>query len=297
MKILFGEKNKKKDVTNICMKRLLFNNKILIPSGAIEKIKIFKLPMNKYNNHKKITLINNEKELVLSNDYDIIIDISNNKINIFDINYLYQKLSCIHFNLKFLFGNIKEEIPEQLMSIRYLKGNEKVLEIGGNLGRNSLVISSILEDDKNLVVLESNKTIANKLIKNRDINNYNFHIESSALSKIKLIQKSWNTYPSEELKEGFKFVDIISYEELQSKYKIIFDTLVLDCEGAFYYILRDMPEILNNIKLIIMENDYHNIEHKKYIDNILIKNNFVREYKLAGEWGPCKDFFFEVWKK
>lgn len=297
MKILFGEKNKKKDVTNICMKKLLFNNKILIPSGAVEKIKLFKLPINKYNNHKKITLINNERELVLSNDYDIIIDLLTNKVNIVDGNYLDQKLSCIHFNLKFLFGDIKHELPEQLMSVRYLKGNEKVLEIGGNLGRNSLVISSILTDDKNLVVLESNKIIANKLIKNRNINNHNFYIEPSALSKKKLIQKGWDTIPSDTLKPGFVFIDTIMYEELQSKYKIIFDTLVLDCEGAFYYILRDMPEILNNINLIIMENDYHNIEHKKYVDDILIKNNFVIDYKLAGGWGPCKDFFFEVWKK
>ena len=29
-----------------------------------------------------------------------------------------------------------------------------------------------------------------------------------------------------------------------------------------------MPEILDNIKLIIMENGYTNIEHKIYIDNI-----------------------------
>jgi hypothetical protein len=53
--------------------------------------------------------------------------------------------------------------------------------------------------------------------------------------------------------------------ELKEKYPINFDTLVLDCEGAFYYILMDYPEILHGINLIIMENDYHSIDHKKYI--------------------------------
>ena len=59
----------------------------------------------------------------------------------------------------------------------------------------------------------------------------------------------------------------------------------------------DMPQILNNIKLIIMENDYHDISKKNYIDEILINHNFYRDYKECGGWGPCRDNFFEVWKK
>jgi hypothetical protein len=31
------------------------------------------------------------------------------------------------------------------------------------------------------------------------------------------------------------------------------NTLVLDCEGAFYWILKDMPDILNNIEKILMD--------------------------------------------
>jgi hypothetical protein len=71
----------------------------------------------------------------------------------------------------------------------------------------------------------------------------------------------------------------------------------LDCEGAFYNILRDMPEILNNIKLIIMENDYQDIKLKTFIDDILIKQNFKVDYQQRGGWGPCEDRFFEVWIK
>jgi hypothetical protein len=71
----------------------------------------------------------------------------------------------------------------------------------------------------------------------------------------------------------------------------------LDCEGAFYYILTDMPNILNNIILIIMENDYHDITHKNYIDTVLKQNGFHVEYSEAGGWGPCSERFFEVWKR
>jgi FkbM family methyltransferase len=195
------------------------------------------------------------------------------------------------------YGYFNEEIPEQQMAVRFLKGHEKVLEIGGNIGRNSLVIASILTNDNQLVTLESNTSIANQLLENRNLNHFSFHIENSALSNRKLIQKNWETIPSDVLKEGYNWVNTISFHALQQKYNIEFDTLVLDCEGAFYYILMDMPEILNNIQLIIMENDYWDISHKKYIDETLIKNKFSRMYHENGGWGPCYTHFFEVWKK
>jgi hypothetical protein len=58
----------------------------------------------------------------------------------------------------------------------------------------------------------------------------------------------------------------------------------------------DMPEILDNINLIIMENDYNDISQKKYIDEILKSNNFSVDYVESGGWGPCHNNFFEVWK-
>ena len=59
----------------------------------------------------------------------------------------------------------------------------------------------------------------------------------------------------------------------------------------------DMPEILNNVNLMIMENDYRDITHKKYIDEIFKKNNFRVHYSEAGGFGPCEHIFFEVWKR
>lgn len=210
---------------------------------------------------------------------------------------VFYKLVGIHSNLKIKHGKFDDELPEQQMSVKYLTGNEKVLEIGGNIGRNSLIISSILADSSNLVVLETDAYISKQLNENRIINYFNFHIENSALSKRKLIQKGWDTIVSDVLLEGYKPVNCITWKELNNKYKLRFDTLVLDCEGAFYFILMDMPEILTNIKLIIMENDYHDIAHKQYVDKILKKNKFYIDYTEKGGWGCCQDNFFEVWLK
>ena len=209
------------------------------------------------------------------------------------------KLKNIQDSLIIHHGSFNEELPEQKMAVRYLSGNEKVLEIGGNVGRNSLIIAKILNQNgnSNLVTLECDRGIANQLHENRTINNLNFVIVNAALSKKKLIQQGWNTKVSDVLEDGYKKVNIISFQQLLSKYNINFDTLVLDCEGAFYYILMDMPEILNNINLIIMENDYLDISHKNYIDDILKKNNFYVDYSESGGWGPCYNNFFEVWKK
>jgi len=205
----------------------------------------------------------------------------------------------IHSKLMLKYGSFEEELPEQKMSVKFLTGNEKVLEIGGNIGRNSLVIAYILNKNNNndFVVLESNFNIYNQLVENRNLNNFNFHIENAALSKRPLIQKGWDTIPSSVVLDGYSPVNIINYDELKNKYKIDFDTLVLDCEGAFFYILMDMPEILDNIKLIIMENDYKDINEKIYINKILTEKKFNRIYVEAGGWGYCYNCFFETWSK
>lgn len=207
------------------------------------------------------------------------------------------KLNQIQNKLKILHGSFNEETVEQKLSVKYLEGEERILEIGGNIGRNSLVIASILKNQKNLVVLESDQKIAINLQENKELNSFEFIIEPSALSKRKLIQKGWNTYPSEILQEGFKWIDTITFDSLQKKYEINFDTLVVDCEGAFYYIMLDSPEILENIKLIIIENDFQTLQEKIFVDNILSKSNFNLVHAEAGGWGPCSRNFYEVWKK
>ena len=293
MKILYGSSiTNSIDVTNICLSQLTKNNIIHIPDGDHNRANLFTDPLP--GTLKKIFILNDDN--IREYDISLKVDINITDITIQTIN-ITQQIENIHSKLNIKYGKLSDELPEQKMSVRYLKGNEKVLEIGGNIGRNSLVIASILKDPTNLVTLECDINIAKQLIENRDLNNLNFYVEKSALSNRSLIQKGWDTIPSDTLIDGYTWVDTITFNNLKMKYNIEFDTLVLDCEGAFYYILMDMPEILNNIKLIIMENDYSDISKKKYVDEILIKNNFYIDYQESGGWGPCFENFFEVWKK
>ena len=117
-----------------------------------------------------------------------------------------------------------------------------------------------------------------------------------------LIQRGWDTIVSDTVLDGYTKVNTISLEELKEKYQIAFDTLILDCEGAFFYILQDMPSILNGIKMVIMENDYFDITHKQFIDTKLKEGGFKCVYteSLGPGWEhkkfTCEKEFFQVWK-
>jgi FkbM family methyltransferase len=218
-----------------------------------------------------------------------------------------QQLTDLHSKLKLNYGNFSEEYPEQEMAVMYIKPDDIVLEIGGNIGRNSCIIGSLLNDSKNLVVFESFNTYAQQLKENRDLNNLSFHIEDCAISKCDLYQKHWDTKPVDEMYsrdfiERTK-VKTSTWSDIKDKYdNLLFNTLVADCEGALYYILRDEPTFLENFKKIIIENDFKDLNHKLSVDEEFKKFNFKRVYVKAIDSCPSmfdnvKEFFFEVWEK
>nr|QPI16584.1 MAG: hypothetical protein NIOZUU159_00075 [Virus NIOZ-UU159] len=303
MKILYGIENNNIDVTEICFSKLVYENNIIIPPKDGNRAQLFTDPLDGIL--KKIFISTDNYLSEYDEDNMIKINIINKTIEVFDDNTIEKNIDSIHSKLKFNHGSLKDEYPEQSMAIRYLTGHEKVLEIGGNIGRNSMLIGYILgmKNNNNMVVLEPDEDIAKKLYENRDLNNFNFNIEVSALSKRKLIKKKgdWRSVVSDKVLENHANLNTITLDDLNAKYNIEFDTLVLDCEGAFYYILMDMPEILNNINLIIMENDFCTMEHKNYVDQILKKNKFFVHYSesLIAPWGwqPGYDNFYEVWMK
>lgn len=212
-----------------------------------------------------------------------------------------QKLQELHSILKINHGSFDDEYPEQVMSILYIKPDDIVLELGGNIGRNSCIIASLLNNSKNLLVIETDNDNVSKLRENRDLNNLQFFIEDAALSKTELIQKGWNTKPKEsatnEEMRLWKPIKTISWQQLNNKYNLIFDTLVADCEGALYYILRDEPTFLENFKKIIIENDFTDHQHKDFVDNLFKKFNFKTVYTQPHPFAPNHHNFYEVWMK
>lgn len=277
------------DVTEIVYEKCIMNDTLVIPSGDMNRYNIFNADPT-IGIVKEIRVVLNGEIFHFEHDKNIEINL-NNSIP------FTRRLFQLQSKIKLDFGSFLDEYVEQTFAVKYICPSSSVLELGGNIGRNSMIIASILNDDKKLVTLETDPNSVEKLIINRDKNGFLFFIEPHALSKRKLIQKGWDTIPSDVVLDGYYSVSSISFDELEKKYEIKFDTLVVDCEGALYYILQDNPELLSNIKTVIMENDYHNIEHKKYVDKILQKYGLSIAFQQCGGWGPCADFFYEVWKR
>ena len=145
------------------------------PSYGTQKTIFVKLNnVNYYFDNRLNTYIDTLNKLVFS-DTNVPSSIQNMFVHSIEHTIRHLRLKK---QLKIDFGNFDEELPEQLMVCKYLTGDEKVLEIGGNIGRNSLIIGSILnsKNNDNFVVLECNSDSCDKLIHNRDINNLKFNI-------------------------------------------------------------------------------------------------------------------------
>lgn len=312
MKIFYGIDNEHADVTLKCYQDLMTDNIICIPNTERSRFLLFGDPV--YGKLKEIVIVNDNGKLTTYDHTKIVyIDTIHDKIYENDdipdhIQYIYsdsdKKLEIIHKNVTLKYGSMQDELPEQRIAVRFLTGNERVLELGSNVGRNSMVIAYILKQKNNhkFVTLECDPESVKMLEENMKANGFKFHIVSAALSKRRLIQKGWNTIESDVDVDGFKRVETVTLKDINKKYRVNFDTLIVDCEGAFYYILMDMPEILNNVKMIIMENDYHDPEHKKYVDSILKKNKFIVAYHEPltthnGLFPHCRDQFYQVWKR
>jgi len=297
MQFYYGTSNTTINITDLVMSKCMSNNKIYIPMDDVTRSNVFTDPL--WGIVKSVFVHNEGIITEIHNNVYAIINLDTNEIQQIHREEIDNKLNKIHSSLSFVGGSLDFEYPEQMMATIFLKGKEKVLEIGANIGRNAMIIASILENDAaQFVTMECDLNTCKNLYQNKDINDFHFNVEPCALSKRNLIQKGWDTIVSDVVLPGYTNVNTITYEQLLNKYNINFDTLVLDCEGAFYYILQDMPEILDNVNLIIMENDYYDITHKKYIDTVMVSKGLSCVYTQSWSVPRCCNLnFFEVWKK
>lgn len=268
---------------------------------------------DKFNNKKDFSQIINDRKNILEKNINTIMTYSTIKYWYKNYGIHYQdtrtRLSEYHKRIIISYGDLREEFVEQYLVMKYITSSDTILEIGGNIGRVSCLLSTIIDNGNNLLVLECDNLSYKKLLQNKIQNNLHFNIENKALSNIDLYQLGWNTYTVDESKnldpESFsqlKKVETITLNEINKKYNIDFNTLIIDCEGSFYYIIQSFPNILNNICKIIIENDYPTWERKQFVEDILSKHNFetVETIPLSEEYHHfhpdklIRDNFYQV---
>ena len=82
-----------------------------------------------------------------------------------------------------LIMNYDYEVQEQALLNKYLLPDDRVLELGGNIGTSSILIDKILNNKKQHVTVEPNLDIVKTLERNKDLNNCNFEIVPGIISK------------------------------------------------------------------------------------------------------------------
>jgi hypothetical protein len=118
----------------------------------------------------------------------------------------------------------------------------------------SCVINHNLRSQTHHVVIEPAAQVISALKLNRDSHHAKFHIFNGVVALAPMtirgdgISRWTETSSSSE-------VPHITIEELQKRYKMTFNCLVADCEGALGQFVRDFPMFFDSLDTVLYERD------------------------------------------
>ena len=215
-------------------------------------------------------------------------------------------LNNIHNKMvSFTGGSMKDEFMEQVMSCKaiteYYKTGDRILEIGCNYGRNTLVLSYLVGPE-HIVAIDAAHDYVMTCKQNLQNNNFlNFTVLPVAISNTPLKRVGWTTQEYDRLQpleKDFHYVNTITWTDFKKQYGT-FQFLVADCEGALYKIIQENSDFLDTIHTIIVENDYKTVEEKEAIDIFYITKGFVRifNFPLADSILANAPQLFSIWTK
>ena len=158
------------------------------------------------------------------------------------------------------------EVEEQEIASKYIKKDDKVLELGARYGTVSAIILDKIADTKNSVIVDPDTNITQALTNNLNKGGYEdarIFVGTMGSHKKKIHSNdSYATYT--ESCEGDECnIENMTYDNLQRKYDITFNTIVADCEGCLPELI-DHIEDMDPIKKIIFETDRAgNVDYNK----------------------------------
>jgi FkbM family methyltransferase len=150
------------------------------------------------------------------------------------------------------------EANSRLMAVKWIPKDATVLEVGARYGSVSCAISRLLANSGKLVSMDADEQVWDALQQNRENFKCNFHIAKGLLGKQdgKIFRHRYGTVASTEQSfAGNAAVTVphFTVEDLESKYKLAFDTANFDCEGCFAPVAKAFPGFLKQLKLLIVE--------------------------------------------
>ena len=212
-------------------------------------------------------------------------------------------LHHLHQQLNIYDHNICDELPEQLMNLQYISPGDRVLELGANIGRSTLVLAHQVGPYGSVTASEVNPEIRKELERILSLNKVTQRTKViPAIGKTNFIYRDWTSKLWDEntektIPKGWTFAKSINYP------KSNFNVLVADCEGCILPLLEQYPDMLNGIEKIIIENDADDNTTKK-IQNSIKKEGFTSKLCIPiehGYWNKhsknSKECFYQLWVK
>jgi FkbM family methyltransferase len=145
---------------------------------------------------------------------------------------------------------------EKDIAREFITPDSSVLELGARYGTVSVIVNEKLDNPDRHVVVEPDNTVWKSLKTNRNLYNCQFSILKGVLAKtprfLKRVDYGYGNFTTNENGEEVKIFD---FDTTQRDFGIIFDTLIVDCEGCMEQVLIDFPNILDNMKFITFEQD------------------------------------------
>lgn len=194
----------------------------------------------------------------------------------YDGNNLKFKLYNINGNL---IKNEEWEYYEQKLLIKYLKRNDNILQLGGNIGASCIMADKLLNRNSLNICVEPNNKVINTLEKNKKYHNSKFKIIYGVISDregLKLSnegEKDEFNYWGSKITEGKgQMVKSFRLNNIENINKI--NVLFADCEGCLESFMDEYEHFLKQLRLVIYEADQTHICNYKKIEKILKKNNF-----------------------
>jgi hypothetical protein len=206
--------------------------------------------------------------------------------------------------------DMDNELPEQLFAVRHIRADDCVLELGGNRGRCSLTLASLLRSAKDqLVVVEIDPASCQQLSHARDLCGWKFSILCGAIAAGRLAFQEWHSRkvgPHEELAAEWTEAHAIPWSRVRDQLSRPFTALVADCEGCLPTILEETPEILDTIQTILIEHDHNDAKQAESFEQVVRSRGFemidafLKTDPLGpgGTWGVSGDpVFVSAWRR
>mmetsp|Transcript_19857 Transcript_19857/g.35746 ORF Transcript_19857/g.35746 Transcript_19857/m.35746 type:complete len:318 (+) Transcript_19857:57-1010(+) len=155
------------------------------------------------------------------------------------------------------------ESPEHELVQKYILANATVLELGARYGTTTCEIAAAQGNSGNLVAVEPDPMVWDVWKKNVEAHGCAANQLMQVVGNVNRTQQGENHYGTRfSLSDANmpSFVDIepgsaVAFSEVERKFNLKFDTLLIDCEGCIKYFLEDNPGVLEGINTILLEAD------------------------------------------